>query len=53
MTNRTSHNTKVSLIIAIEAGIRDILAARFQNACARFSSRQEQLWQLTAATLNN
>ena len=43
MTNRTSHNIKASLIIAIEAGIRDIPAARLKNAYARFRSRQEQL----------
>ena len=43
MTNRTSHNIKASLIVAIEAGIRDIPAARLKIACARFRSRQEQL----------
>ena len=43
MTSRTYHNTKASLIVAIEAGIRDIPAAQLKNAYARFRSRQEQL----------
>ena len=43
MTNRTSHNTMASLIIAIEAWIRDILVARLKNTCVRLRSRLEQL----------
>ena len=43
MTNRTSHNTKDSLIAAIKAAFRDIPAAQIKNACARFRSRLEKV----------
>jgi inhibitor of nuclear factor kappa-B kinase subunit alpha len=43
MTNRTSHNTKGSLIAAIEGAFRDIPRAHVQKACARFRSRLERV----------
>lgn len=43
LTNRTSHNTKASLVIAIKEQFSAMPRALVQKACARFRSRLEQV----------